>query len=336
MPRSLHRDKQRALDATTRSRVRRRRRPKTNASDNMGLGFRLFGELATFLKVTWILPSVIFAASVFAVLTARVLLTAEGKPDPAWTPWLVAATVASALAVVFDRIADAYDKKLSKLRLSGSEDSAENSITDLNTFLGEVIEVTFLQGAAKAAHMRWLRRSLVLVAAKSIGPGSRATYYTLEDSTPGHRVLGSPQHATEYGRHDKPSRPFLEEEDPSHSIWQVLDGPDEQVEVMREGVDEVYGVDWGRKPHERCRSARPPLDALVRQPAPALRGPRDQREIAGASIRRGSLGRTARSAWPADPGPATPPGLLQSPNRDNLALAVDHVPRQGSALPQPT
>ncbi|ROS63877.1 hypothetical protein EDF42_2131 [Curtobacterium sp. PhB172] len=199
--------------------------------------------------MTWILPSIIFAASVFAVLTARVLLTAEGKPDPAWTPWLVVATVLSALAVVFDRIADAYDKKLSKLRLSGSEDSAENSITDLNTFLGEVIEVTFLQGAAKAAHMRWLRRSLVLVAAKSIGPGSRATYYTLEDSTPGHRVLGSPQHATEYGRHDKPSRPFLEEEDPGHSIWQLLDGPDEQVEVMREGVDEVYGVDWGRKPY---------------------------------------------------------------------------------------
>lgn len=159
----------------------------------------------------------------------------------------------TALAVAFDKIADNYDKvieaaqaaeakRLADLTLAGSEDAAENAVSDLNTFLLEALNVAFREGASRQEHLQTLRRILVMCAAKAIGPGSRATYYTL-DGDRGNRVLGDAQHQTEYGRTDRPDRPFIEREDPQHTIWQLLDRSDEEAEV-HSAPEEVYGLDW--------------------------------------------------------------------------------------------
>jgi len=163
-----------------------------------------------------------------------------------WVPTVVvAATITIAISVFLDRIADAHDKLLSANRLRASESTAANSASDLNTFLVEAIAVSFLEGTARDKATETLARILTMCAAKSIGPGSRATYYRLEGNAP-NRVLGTPVHTTEYGRYDKPKRPFIEQEDPDHPIWGILDGVDEEPEVTSYPT-EVRGIEWERK-----------------------------------------------------------------------------------------
>ncbi|MET3452082.1 hypothetical protein [Curtobacterium sp. 1544] len=209
----------------------------------------MFGPFAQFLKRNWILPIVIFASATVALLATRVFLDGQGNFDPAWTPWVVGFGIAAALAAILDKIADSFDKRNANRALEGSERTAENSVTDLNAFVAEAVEVSFLEGASRVNAIRGLRRSLVQFAAKSIGPGTRATYYTLDPTTPGARVLGDAQHAVEYGRHDKPPCPFVETESPDHDVWRILERPDEEPEVLN-APDAVQGVDWTRKPYK--------------------------------------------------------------------------------------
>jgi len=210
----------------------------------------VIGPLAQVLKRSWILTAVTLVGTVAAIALPRIFVDPKSKSPESWTTsWIVIAGIAVAVAVVLDKIADAYDARAAKESLRGSEDSAANAASDLNTFLVEALEVTFLEGAALKKSTETLGRLLTMTAAKSIGPGSRATYYTLTRDDAGMRTLGSPVHTTEYGRSDKPKRPFEESADPSHPIWRIMDGPDEEPEVTS-APDEVYGLDWSSKKYK--------------------------------------------------------------------------------------
>jgi GAF domain-containing protein len=209
----------------------------------------LLGPLAEVLKKNFLLLGATLAGTLATILIPRIFVDAENAPVPETGPWVVAAGIIVAVAVVLDKIADLYEKRASQESLRGSEDTAANAASDLNTFLVEAIEVSFDQGAAMRKGTKTLGRMLTMTAAKSVGPGSRATFYTLTHDDAGLRTLGSPEHTTEYGRYDKPKRPFVEAEDPTHPIWRIMDGPDEEPEVVS-APDEVYGINWSDKKYK--------------------------------------------------------------------------------------
>lgn len=201
------------------------------------------GPLTSRLKRWWIFPFLVLAGAVVAVV-APLALT-----QPEWAPLRVVAGSVAALAVLGDRVADAYDKKLSEITFRESERSAEKAVEDLSVFISEAIEATFLSGRAREEALKALRRTLVRQAAGSIGDGSRATYYTLSRETGGSRTLGRPIHHNEHGRSDKPKRPFVEAEDPSHEIWQIMNNADDEPEV-RSYPETAYGVNWAKKKYK--------------------------------------------------------------------------------------
>jgi hypothetical protein len=208
---------------------------------------RSVGPLASPLKRFLVLPVVILAAAVLAVLSTGVVV-ATGVQSPAWAPWLVAFGIAAAVAVFVDKIADAYDGLQSDLEFAGSESAAEASVSSLNAFLAEAIEVSFLDGDVRENAMISLRRHLVTFACKSIGPGTRASYYTLDPHEAGIRVLGQVEHAVE-GRRDKPDRPFEELKSPKHDVWSILSGADERPDVQN-NPDRVRDLNWDEKPYD--------------------------------------------------------------------------------------
>ncbi|MCS5487403.1 hypothetical protein NY588_09715 [Curtobacterium flaccumfaciens pv. beticola] len=173
----------------------------------------------------------------------KVFLNAEGGPQGWTVPVTIVAAVLAALAVLLDRVADTYDKRDADRELKGSESTAEASASELNSFLIEAIEATFLERTARSTAIQALRRSLVRFAANSVGPGSRATYYTLLSSVPGNRELGDPQHATTVGRQDMPARPWVERNSPDHEMWRILDAPDQHPDVHNDPED-VGDPEW--------------------------------------------------------------------------------------------
>jgi len=217
-----------------------------SAETELGWVLTMFGPLAQSLKRRWVLTAITLLGSVGALVVPRLWLLKDGTADPAGTPWVIVLGIAAAVAVTMDRIADAYDKRVAGIVLRGSQDTAENAVSDLNILLADAIEVSFFEGTSREKAIQTLARLLTLCAAKSIGPGSRASYYSLSADESGSRTLGAPVHATEYGRHDKPKRPFIEVDDPGHPIWRIMDGADESPEVMN-ATDAVYGVTWEEK-----------------------------------------------------------------------------------------
>lgn len=172
----------------------------------------------------------------------------KGIPLPELTPWVVGLGLAAAVAVILDRVADHYEADLSAIDLQASEDTAENAVRDLNTFIDEARAISAHAPADRVIPLQTLRRFLTMCAAKSIGPGTRATYYTLTYALDGSRILGDPEHTCEYGRTDKPERPWIEAENPSHEIWRIMEGADEAPETRNYG-DIIDGLDWERKPY---------------------------------------------------------------------------------------
>ncbi len=169
--------------------------------------------------------------------------------NPGWSWIRITAGVAAAAAIVADKLADKYDQLIASLKFRLSEKSAEKAIDDLNVVLSEAIELAFLSGDARKQAALALRRTVARQAASAVGDGSRATYYTMRRETAGKRILGSAVHGTEHGRYDKPDRPFVEREDPEHTIWNLMDRADEEPEISN-APDEVYGVDWSRKKYK--------------------------------------------------------------------------------------
>jgi hypothetical protein len=210
----------------------------------------LLGPLCQVLKRTWILATITLLSTVAAVwIPHHFVMKKTGAPLPDTAGWVIACGVAIAVSVILDKIADEQDKREAAASLRGSEDSAANAASDLNMFLVEAIEVAFVEGAALKKSTKALMRFLTVAAAKSIGQGSRATYYTLTYDHDKKRILGSPVHATEYGRSDKPKTPFVESKDLNHPIWRIMDGPDEEPEVVS-APTEVYELDWDTKKYK--------------------------------------------------------------------------------------
>ena len=235
-----------------RERRRQRKADKRAAREaeregNLGVILTLFGSGSQLLKEKLILPGATLIGSLGAVAVPRLWTTASGDPCPAANWVAIGFAVVAGASVLLDKVADRYEKVLTTETLDGVENSAQNMIKDLNAFIEDALRVGFQGGNTRAYAIRSLRSDLVQAAVKAAGPGSRATYYHLDDSTPGQRVLGSPVHATGYGRRDKPRRPFVEAEDPDLDIWRVMDAPDEEADIKVFGRDEVVGLDWSRK-----------------------------------------------------------------------------------------
>lgn len=212
-------------------------------SDELGPVLRAIGPLLSFLKKKYILLAITFIGAVVAVLGPLLW------GDIGWHGFRIAAGVAAAIAIVADKMADSYDKTLSTLTFRESERSAEKAVDDLNVVLSEAIEVMFLTGAARNEAAKSLRRTIARQASSAIGDGSRATYYTLHRQAGGSRVLNDVVHAVQHGRYDKPERPFVESDDPNHTIWALLDRADEEPEIQIVD-DEVYGLDWSKKKYK--------------------------------------------------------------------------------------
>ena len=209
----------------------------------IGLVLRALGPMSSWLRKRWLLAIATFIGAIISVL-APFLLT-----DPGWNPFRIIVGVATAVAIILDRVADRYETKLADLTFRESERSAEKAVENVNIFISEALEAMFLSGTAREQAIRSLKRTLVRCAAACVGDGSRASYYPMRRGDGGTRVLERPSHATEHGRFDKPDRPFIEAEDPDHEVWTILDRSDEEPEV-RSKPEKVYGIDWNKKKYK--------------------------------------------------------------------------------------
>ncbi|MDJ0337900.1 hypothetical protein [Cryobacterium sp. PH31-O1] len=211
------------------------------------------GAVSPFLKAVGPVLLVLRDAFVFTILTFLGAVVAVLSPivltDPGWGTARIIAGAIAAGAIMADKAADRYDKKLGEITFRESERSAEKAVDDLNIFISEAIESTFLRGAARIEAIKALRRTLARQAASAIGDDSRASYYSLRREAGGLRILDNPLHETRHGRNDRPNRPFLEREDPDHEVWAILDKADEETEVKSD-PEVVYGVDWSRKKYK--------------------------------------------------------------------------------------
>lgn len=211
----------------------------------------MFGPIASPLRKSFALGIIILVGTIAAIVLPKVFvcgddvpkLCAPGTPLDWTTPVTIVGGVLAAIAVLLDRVADAYDKRDADRLYRSSESTAEASVSELNSLLLEAIEATFTERTARTTSIEGLRRNLVRFAANSIGPGSRATYYTLLSTVPGNRVLGEAKHATTVGRQDTPERPWIENENPGHAMWRLLDVPD-QHQVAHSRPEDVGDTDW--------------------------------------------------------------------------------------------
>jgi hypothetical protein len=174
---------------------------------------------------------------------------------------IVACGAFAALAVLGDKLADRFERKAGELRAADVHDSesesilaletsTQHSISEINWLLEMAIRIPFLKGAARANQIETIRFDVVKAAASAIGPGTRATYYTLKVDPDGKRRLVNPKHAVTIGRSDRPDAPWVEAENPTHEIWKILSRSDTEPPVVRKG-DEASGLDW-EKVHYGC------------------------------------------------------------------------------------
>lgn len=217
------------------------------------------GPLSVWLKRRWILP-IATAVIGLAVVGAQVVPKDSDGNQAGWVTAILWILGSVAVILVFlDKLADSVEAADSRGKeeslevrarrlLRASEESARNGVSDLNTMVEAAHEVAFLEGAARNTQMAALRKAMVEAAMKAVGPGSRATYYSLEGLAPSRRLV-NPIHAVGYGRDDRPYRPFLEKEDAHLSLWQTLERSDTECRVESDD-DEVVGLDWSRKSYK--------------------------------------------------------------------------------------
>lgn len=163
------------------------------------------------------------------------------------------------LAVIADKMADAYDAHIASLTIQEGEKAAEKAIDDLNVVLGEAIHTMFLTGKTREEAVESLRRTVVLQSARSVGAGSRATSYNLHREPSGLRVLKDAAHGAEQGRKDKSNTPFYERLHPQLEIWRMLDREDDEPDVRTE-PEVIEGLDWSKK--EYCTFFSVPVKAV--------------------------------------------------------------------------
>lgn len=215
----------------------------SNKDVTLGAFLHAVGPLLSKFKRWQIFTVVTFVGAVVAVIGPFIW------SDPGWHWLRIVAGIAAAAGILGDKLADRYDATVAKLKFRESERLAEKAIDDLNVVLSEAIEAMFLTGRPRDEAARALRRTVARQAASAVGDGSRATYYTMRREAGGSRILDNAVHGTEHGRYDRPDRPFIEREDPAHTIWTLLDRADEEPEVCS-APDEVYGLDWTKKKYD--------------------------------------------------------------------------------------
>lgn len=213
-----------------------------NERTELGPFLRAVGPLFSWLRDRYILLGASFLGAVVAVISPIFW------SDPGWNWIRITAGVLAALAIVADRVGDRYEQVVATLTFRESERAAEQAVDDLNVVLSEAIEAMFLEGASRRDALKALRRTVAHQAARAVGDGSRATYYTLRRESGGKRILDQALHGA-VGRYDKPDRPFIENDDPDHEIWRLMDRADEEPEV-KSRPDAVYGVDWDKKKYD--------------------------------------------------------------------------------------
>jgi hypothetical protein len=168
--------------------------------------------------------------------------------------WWVTARVASVvagglavLAVIGDKVADAWDAKTASRTIFAGERAAEKSILDLNVVLNEAIRTVYLTGPRQADAVESLRRTIVNLAAQAVGEGTRATSYKLYREEDDSRRLDDAEHGV-WGRRDMPNEPFVERVDPDLVIWRMMDREDDEPDV-HSYPEVVPGLDWSTKIH---------------------------------------------------------------------------------------
>lgn len=170
-------------------------------------------------------------------------------PNEAWWVTLrvlsIAVGVLAVLAVVGDKVADAWEARASSRTIAEGERAAEKSILDLNVVLNEAIRTLFLTGKGQAQAVEALRRTVVQMAAQAVGPGTRATSYNLHREKDDRRVLKDAVHGV-WDRRDKPNKPFYERRHPDLIIWTMMDREDDEPEV-HDYPNEIPGFDWSTK-----------------------------------------------------------------------------------------
>lgn len=156
--------------------------------------------------------------------------------------------VFAVLAVVGDKVADAWEARASSRTIAEGERAAEKSTLDLNVVLNEAIRTLSLTAQRQADAVEALRRIIVQQAAHAVGPGTRATSYNLIREPSGQRVLKEAEHGT-LGRRDKPNKPFYERLDPDLDIWRMLDREDDEPDV-HSYPEVIPGLDWSKKKYK--------------------------------------------------------------------------------------
>jgi hypothetical protein len=190
---------------------------------------------AAWLRDRWILWIVIAAAAIAAILA------------PAFPPlsgWVAPLGGASVLAVFLDRIGAWYGQQ------------SESAVgADMRAILSGLLtlldEAGRLDRSADEVGRRAQEGALTRLAAETaarvlLAEDVRATYYRLTYDRHGWRELREP---VSRGRLDHATTEFFEVQAPDHSVWKVLDAPDVNCRIHREG-DPVPHVDWDVKPYK--------------------------------------------------------------------------------------
>jgi hypothetical protein len=220
------------------------------------------GPLCWWLKEHWVFAAITFAA---VVATPSLLYFVPKTSTNEHQPWIltvvVLCAVAGGLAVLGDKLADRYESKLTAQESAGAEDDSERSlraaelsfqqsVSELNWLLEMALRIPFLEDDAKANQVETVRDDVVKAVAGAVGPGTRATYYTLETDGSGSRRLCHPKHALTIGRSDRPEREWVEAENPGHEMWTLLGRSDSEPAIVRFPAD-ADGLDWSKVEY-RC------------------------------------------------------------------------------------
>lgn len=231
-----------------------------NALDQWLLEF--LGPLAWWFKERWLFAAVTFGAVVAAPSLLYFVPKDAGGDHEEWVLTLVVVCAAAGgLAVLGDKLADRYESKLTDLTatvsdaeaaaaLNDAEQSFQQSVSEINWLLEMALRIPFLADDARQNQVETVRYDVVKAVAAAVGPGTRATYYTLHTDDDGFRRLRNPKHTVTIGRSDRPEREWVESEKPNHQMWTILNRSDSEPAVVRYPAD-ADGLDWTKVAY-RC------------------------------------------------------------------------------------
>lgn len=202
------------------------------------------GEPASFLKEKKLL-TLSGTGGTIAAVVIPVYMTGEDSRFQIGQGWIWVVGGLLALTTLSDFLADKFDKVTSDDSESVLEDLAASQVSDLNDFIEQCSQASTWSGKSKQDYLISLRDFLVVAATQTLGSGTRASYYTLEETELGKRRLVDPVHKLRQGRSDKSDRGFHEEDEPNNTIWSLLDRADTEPQLV-EYPSKANGIDWNK------------------------------------------------------------------------------------------